>query len=139
MRSRLITSTVALIILSLAVMALGGMQPDAEVRSLLVGRWARDLKLDDGTAVKQTMAYGDDGEFRSEWATTLNGQPVVFSQRGTWAVVGGVIVETMGPFCLFPDPPAHLVAKRRVRSISREVLKTVGEQGKGIVLTRVED
>jgi hypothetical protein len=136
-------SSVVTVILALAPAALAAGDPplqgkpsDADIRRLIVGKWAQEIKSDNGVTVKGTTTYKSDGTFTADATFSVGGQDIRITLEGTWKVADGVIAETIQKSS-FPGVPSGQTSKDHVLSISQKSLERKDEQGKRTTQTRV--
>jgi hypothetical protein len=115
-----------------------GKPSDAEIKRLIVGKWAQEIDGDNGIKVKGTTTYRRDGTFTGEAAFSVAGQTIRIALEGTWKVQDGVISETVEK-SNSPAVSKGQVQKDHVLSISQRTLERKDEQGKRTVQTRVGD
>jgi hypothetical protein len=111
---------------------------DAEIKKLIVGKWAQEIEGGNGVKVKGTTTYKRDGTFVGEATIAVAGQSIHIALEGTWKVQDGVIAETVEK-SNSPAVSKGQVSKDQVLSISQRSMERKDDQGKRTVQTRVGD
>ena len=111
-------------------------EPEAQGDKYVVGKWAQEIKTEQGLTIKGTTSYKQDGTFAGDATLSLGGQNIRIAIEGTWKVADGVIAETIEKSNFQGVPQGH-VSKDTVLSISQKTLERKDEQGKRSVQTRV--
>src|SRR4051812_10555728 len=99
MRYRLCSVVAVVLVIAPAALAAGqppqGKPSDADIRRLIVGKWAQEIQTDQGITVKGTTTYRRDGTFTGDAEFSVAGQTIRIALEGTWKVADGVIAETV--------------------------------------------
>lgn len=128
----------------LAGRATGGEDPpkkltDAEIRKLLVGKWAVEEGAGKGPKLKGMTHYKADGTFEGEATLEGGGKSLKITVSGTWKVMDGMIVDTVTKTSAPELIKKGHVSKDRVLSIDDKVLRYKTETGKESARKRIKD
>lgn len=112
---------------------------DAEIRRLLVGKWAYEKGVEGGPKLQATNHYKKDGIFESEGTFTADGKTLNIILSGTWEVKDGIIISTLKKTSHPTMIKEGYVSKDQVISIDDKTLRYTTERGTESIERRIKE